>query len=153
MKTPKEAPQNSREVDVAHWNEFWLFILHVVPALVDGESLLVDDKMLAKQFLLVAFLLLAVELPGRAFEDLELTHSLDQLLETWYKIVDKHFDHRQSVYNVHVVGTHLLEARRQLGPLFQVSTWPLEGSFKYVNKSYAGTTNVPKQIVTNMLLR
>ncbi len=155
MKTPTESPRNAREVDVAHWKayEFWLFILHVVPALVDGESLLVDEKMLAKQFLLLAFLLRAVELPGRAFEDLEQAHSLDQILETWYKIVDEHFDHRHSVYNVHVVGTHLLEARRQLGPLFQVSTWPLEGSFKYVNKSYAGTTNVPKQIVTNMLLR
>ena len=155
MRTPTESPRNAREVDVAHWKayEFWLFILHVVPALVDGESLLVDEKMLAKQFLLLAFLLRAVELPGTAFEDLESTHSLDQLLETWYKIVNEQFDHRHSVYNVHVVGSHLLEARRELGPLFQVSTWPLEGSFKYVNKSYAGTTNVPKQIVTNMLLR
>ncbi len=155
MKTPKEAPRESREMDIAHWKayEFWLFILHVVPAVVDGESVLVGEKNLSKMFLLFAFLQRAVELPGRAFQELETAHSLDELLSEWYRLVDEEFDHRHSVYNVHIVGTHLLEARRRLGPLFQVSSWPLEGIFKYVNCSYSGSTNVPKQILTNMLLR
>ncbi len=155
MKTPKEAPRESREMDIAHWKayEFWIFILHVVPAVVDGESVLVGERNLSKMFLLFAFLQRAVELPGRAFERLETSHSLDELLSEWYRLVDEEFDHRHSVYNVHIVGTHLLEARRRLGPLFQVSSWPLEGIFKYVNSSYAGSTNVPKQIMTNMLLR
>ena len=155
MKVPTEAPRNSREMDVAHWKayEFWLFILHVVPAVVDGQSVLVGERNLSKMFLLLAFLQRAVELPGRAFEELETSHSLDELLSEWYRLVDEEFDHRHSVYNVHIVGAHLLEARRRLGPLFKVSSWPLEGIFKYVNSSYRGSTNAPKQIVTNMLLR
>ncbi len=155
MKTPKEVTRNSREMDIAHWKayEFWLFILHVVPAVVDGESVLVGERNLSRMYLLFAFLQRAVELPGRAFDELETSHNLDDLLSQWYRLVDEEFDHRHSVYNIHIVGTHLLEARRQLGPLFQVSSWPLEGIFKYVNSSYAGSTNVPKQIVTNMLLR
>ncbi len=155
MKVPTEAPRNSREMDIAHWKayEFWLFILHVVPAVVDGESVLVGERNLSKMFLLFAFLQRAVELPGRAFEELESSHNLDELLSEWYRLVDEEFDHRHSVYNVHIVGAHLLEARRRLGPLFKVSSWPLEGIFKYVNSSYRGSTNAPKQIVTNMLLR
>ncbi len=155
MKMPTEAPRNSREMDIAHWKayEFWLFILHVVPAVVDGESVLVGERNLSKMFLLFAFLQRAVELPGPAFEELETSHNLDELLSEWYRLVDEEFDHRHSVYNVHIVGAHLLEARRRLGPLFQVSSWPLEGIFKYVNSSYGGSTNAPKQIVTNMLLR
>ncbi len=155
MTVPTEAPRSSREMDIAHWKayEFWVFILHVVPAVVDGESVLVGERNLSKMFLLLAFLQRAVELPGPAFQELETSHNLDELLSEWYRLVDEEFDHRHSVYNVHIVGAHLLEARRRLGPLYQVSSWPLEGIFKYVNGSYGGSTNAPKQIVTNMLLR
>ena len=130
------------------WRNIILFHFPIVLHCLEEEK---QNEILV--FLSYAFLSRAVRLPEEEYQMVPpdmLQLAIDILVPNYTEA----YGVTAGTYNSHHVFAHLLEIREELGPLTQHTSYPFEGTYAELRRSFqAGTPNVSKQIFQKMLLR
>ena len=81
-----------------------------------------------------------------------ITHDITATQKNWYEQFTSLAGVAQCTYIVHILGAHLHQQVRALGPISETSTYPFEFSYSKMRRMFKGSQNTLKQVLTNHLL-